>query len=144
MTKKDLLTRFIPSLHCSLQSAVWILHGLFKHHVNYALQVAVQCVIKVHWQFTCPTLSLSTEYSLSMTIILHKYFYVLFLDTDCCTRQCCGPSRPFDMKILDNHQREVIHLTRPLRCSSCFFPCCLQEIEVQSPPGTVLGYCAQE
>lgn len=65
-------------------------------------------------------------------------------DTDCCTRQCCGPARPFEMKILDNLQREVIHLTRPLRCSSCFFPCCLQEIEVQSPPGTVLGYCSQE
>lgn len=65
------------------------------------------------------------------------------LDTDCCTRQCCGPSRPFEMKILDNLQREVIHLSRPLRCSSCWFPCCLQEIEIQSPPGTVLGYCSQ-
>ncbi|CAH3185981.1 unnamed protein product [Porites evermanni] len=64
-------------------------------------------------------------------------------DTDCCTRQCCGPSRPFEMKILDNLQREVIHLSRPLRCSSCWFPCCLQEIEIQSPPGTVLGYCSQ-
>lgn len=64
-------------------------------------------------------------------------------DTDCCTRQVCGPCRPFEMKILDNMQREVIHLTRPLRCSSCCFPCCLQEIEVQSPPGTVIGYCVQ-
>ncbi|XP_031567695.1 phospholipid scramblase 1-like [Actinia tenebrosa] len=64
-------------------------------------------------------------------------------DTDCCTRQCCGPERPFEMKILDNAQREVIHLSRPLRCSSCCFPCCLQEIEVQGPPGNVLGYCVQ-
>lgn len=64
-------------------------------------------------------------------------------DTDCCTRQFCGPCRPFEMRILDNMQREVIHLNRPLRCSSCFFPCCLQEIEVQSPPGTVIGYCVQ-
>lgn len=65
-------------------------------------------------------------------------------DTDCCTRQCCGPGRPFEMKILNNQQQEIVHLTRPLRCQSCLFPCCLQEIEVQSPPGTVLGYCAQE
>ncbi|XP_022792773.1 phospholipid scramblase 2-like [Stylophora pistillata] len=48
------------------------------------------------------------------------------------------------MKILNNQQQEIVHLTRPLRCQSCLFPCCLQEIEVQSPPGTVLGYCAQE
>ena len=74
--------------------------------------------------------------------MLNSFLYNL-LDTDCCTRQCCGPSRPFEMKILDNLQREVIHLSRPLRCSSCWFPCCLQEIEIQSPPGTVLGYCSQ-
>ncbi|XP_070539282.1 phospholipid scramblase 2-like [Ptychodera flava] len=64
-------------------------------------------------------------------------------DTDCCTRQCCGSARPFEMKILDNSQREVIHLSRPLRCSSCWYPCCLQELEVQSPPGTVVGYVKQ-
>merc|ERR1711936_1037939 len=41
-------------------------------------------------------------------------------DTDCCTRQCCGPARPFDMNITDNTGMEVIHLNRPLRCqSSC-------------------------
>ena len=51
-------------------------------------------------------------------------------DTDCCTRQCCGPSRPFEMNILDNQQQEVLHLVRPLRCQSCCFPCCLQELEV--------------
>ena len=28
-------------------------------------------------------------------------------ETDCCTRQCCGPSRPFDMRITDNQEREV-------------------------------------
>ncbi|XP_029206518.1 phospholipid scramblase 2-like [Acropora muricata] len=65
-------------------------------------------------------------------------------DTDCCTRQCCGPGRPFEMRIFDNYQREVIHLSRPLRCQCCCFPCCLQEIEVQSPPGTVIGYVEQK
>ena len=72
-----------------------------------------------------------------------NYAY-LSSDTDCCTRQCCGPGRPFEMKILDNMQREVIHLSRPLRCQCCCFPCCLQEIEVQSPPGTVVGYVEQK
>jgi len=54
-----------------------------------------------------------------------KVFYAVE-DTDCCTRNCCGPSRPFEMKILDNYRNEVIHLSRPLACQSCCFPCCLQ------------------
>lgn len=65
-------------------------------------------------------------------------------DSDCLTRNCCGPMRPFDMKILDNFKQEVIHLNRPLACDSCFFPCCLQSMEVSSPPGTVVGSIEQE
>lgn len=65
-------------------------------------------------------------------------------DTDCCTRNCCGPARPFDMKILDNSGNEVIHVYRPLRCQSCCYPCCLQHMEVTAPPGTVIGYVKQE
>jgi hypothetical protein len=51
-------------------------------------------------------------------------------DSGCCTRQCCGPLRPFDMNIVDNLGNEVIHLTRHLRCDSCLCPCCLQKLEV--------------
>ncbi|XP_023223588.1 phospholipid scramblase 2-like isoform X2 [Centruroides sculpturatus] len=65
-------------------------------------------------------------------------------DNDCLTRNCCGPMRPFDMKILNNFGNEVLHLNRPLRCDSCWFPCCLQKMEVSSPPGTVIGYVTQE
>ncbi|XP_023223703.1 phospholipid scramblase 1-like [Centruroides sculpturatus] len=52
--------------------------------------------------------------------------------------------RPFDLQILDNFQREVIHLYRPLRCDSCCCPCCLQSLEVTAPPGTIIGYVTQE
>jgi len=67
-------------------------------------------------------------------------------DTDCCTRQCCGPGRPFEMAITDNFDREVIHLSRPFRCGCACFPsdCCHHMIEVQSPPGEVIGYVKQE
>jgi len=65
-------------------------------------------------------------------------------DTDCCTRQCCGPGRPFEMKILNNQVQEVLHLVRPLRCQACCFPCCLQELEVHSPPGTIIGTVEQK
>jgi len=88
-------------------------------------------------------------------------------DTSCCNRCFCGNTRPFDMRITDNSDREVIHLYRydcssniilysplnfilnfglirnvtffrPLRCDSCWFPCCLQTLEVTSS-GTRLG-----
>lgn len=39
---------------------------------------------------------------------------------------------------------QVIHLVRPYRCMSCLCFCCLQKIEVQSPPGTVIGYIQQD
>ena len=65
-------------------------------------------------------------------------------DTDCCTRQCCGPLRPFDMKIKDNSDVEVIHLERPLRCQGVCCPCCLQELEVTSPSVGLLGTVLEE
>uniref|UniRef100_A0A4X1T4A4 Phospholipid scramblase n=1 Tax=Sus scrofa TaxID=9823 RepID=A0A4X1T4A4_PIG len=74
---------------------------------------------------------------------LGQRIYFAAEDTDCCTRNCCGPSRPFTMRILDNMGREVITLERPLRCTSCCFPCCLQEIEIQAPPGIPVGYVTQ-
>ncbi|XP_037614764.1 phospholipid scramblase 2-like isoform X1 [Sebastes umbrosus] len=63
---------------------------------------------------------------------------------DCCTRNCCGSLRSFDMKIKDTSDREVIRLIRPFRCVSCWCPCCLQEMEVQAPPGTTIGYIKQD
>lgn len=72
-----------------------------------------------------------------------KMYYAVE-DSDCLTRNCCGPIRPFDMKILDNYQNQVMHLSRPLACDSCCFPCCLQSMEVSSPPGQLVGRVQQE
>uniref|UniRef100_A0A8B9DU44 Phospholipid scramblase n=1 Tax=Anser cygnoides TaxID=8845 RepID=A0A8B9DU44_ANSCY len=83
----------------------------------------------------------NNKYEIKNTLGQRVYFAVE--DTDCCTRNCCGPSRPFTIRIMDNLGREVITLQRPLRCSSCCFPCCLQEIEIQAPPGTPVGYVVQ-
>ena len=65
-------------------------------------------------------------------------------ETDCCTRNCLGPNRPFDLEIEDMSGNELIHLYRPFRCTSCYFPCFLQEMEVCSPPGTVIGSITQD
>ncbi|XP_075058012.1 phospholipid scramblase 1-like isoform X2 [Mixophyes fleayi] len=62
---------------------------------------------------------------------------------DCCTLYFCGANRPFVLTIVDNTGREIIRIHRPFRCSTCCFPCCLQKLEVQSPPGTIIGYVTQ-
>lgn len=69
--------------------------------------------------------------------------YFAVEDTDCLTRSCYGPQRPFDMKIFDNGQNEVIHMYRALACSGCCCPCCLQTLDVFSPPGTLIGRVKQ-
>jgi len=75
---------------------------------------------------------------------LGQTIYNAVEDTDCCTRNCCGPARPFDIKIFDNNNQEVLHLNRPFRCTGCCFPCFLQEMEVTSPPGNPIGYVIQK
>lgn len=69
--------------------------------------------------------------------------FVATEENDIFTTQACGPSRPFTICLHDNGGQQVLTLTRPLRCSSCCFPCCLQELEVQSPPGNPIGYVEQ-
>ncbi|CAI5778989.1 Hypothetical predicted protein [Podarcis lilfordi] len=69
--------------------------------------------------------------------------YLAVEETDCCVRNCCGAACPFTVKIMDRVGQEVIELQRPLRCSSCWYPCCLQELEVHAPPGTPVGYIKQ-
>jgi len=76
--------------------------------------------------------------------VLGQNIYKATEDTECCTRIVCGPKRPFDMMIKDNADREVLHLSRPYRCQSCCFPCCLQSLEVSSPPGTTIGFVDQK
>jgi len=62
-------------------------------------------------------------------------------DNDCCSRNVCGASRPFDIKILDNNQREVMHLSRPLRCSTCWCPCFLQVTYIDTWSMAPTPYC---
>lgn len=65
-------------------------------------------------------------------------------NNDCCTRNCCGPLRRFRMQVFDAYQNEVMHLRRPAACDTCFFPCCLQSIEVSAPPGRYIGSVEQK
>lgn len=71
---------------------------------------------------------------------LGQNVYFAYEESDCFTRNCMGPLRPFEMKILDNFQNEVLHLNRPFRCDLlCCFPSCHSMIEVSAPPGQPIG-----
>ncbi|XP_014405292.1 PREDICTED: phospholipid scramblase 3 [Myotis brandtii] len=45
--------------------------------------------------------------------------------------------------LVDPGDREVLRLLRPLHCGCSCCPCGLQEMEVQSPPGTTIGHVLQ-
>lgn len=79
-----------------------------------------------------------------ITNTLGQKVYFAGEESGCCARNCCGPIRPFDLKIVDNFGQHVINLHRPLACQDCCFPCCLQTMEVSSPPGTVIGVIEQK
>ncbi|CAG5114955.1 unnamed protein product [Candidula unifasciata] len=65
-------------------------------------------------------------------------------DTDCCTRQFCGTARPFVMNVTDNAGQQLMMMKRPFRCqASCMWCCCLQEMEIESPPGVLQGTVKQ-
>jgi len=70
--------------------------------------------------------------------------YMAKEESNCCARNMLGPIRSFDLILKDYAGNELIHVERPLRCDSCLFPCCLQEIEVSSPPGNVIGKVKQK
>ncbi|KAM5291838.1 phospholipid scramblase 1-like [Ctenodactylus gundi] len=84
-----------------------------------------------------------TENKYEIKNSLGQNIYFAAEDTDFCTRNCCGSARPFTLRIFDNLRREVITMKRPLRCTSCCFPCCLQEVKIQAPPGVPVGYVFQ-
>lgn len=65
-------------------------------------------------------------------------------DTDCITRQVCRTSRPFTMNITDNNRQPLVELYRPYRCEASFlWCCCLQEMDIMSPPGVSIGSVKQ-
>ncbi|XP_039621649.1 phospholipid scramblase 1-like, partial [Polypterus senegalus] len=74
---------------------------------------------------------------------LGQKIYYAAEDSKCCSLLFCGSHRCFAIHITDNFGQIVMDILRPLRCSKCCFPCCLQELEVQAPPGTPVGYVIQ-
>ncbi|XP_075821117.1 phospholipid scramblase 2 [Microtus pennsylvanicus] len=100
-------------------------------------------LIHQQFEFVEAILGFETANKYKIQNQLGQKVYYAVEESNFFTRNCCGDSRSFSMRILDNSGHEVILLNRPLRCSSCFCPCCLQKIEVQAPPGVTIGYVVQ-
>ena len=66
--------------------------------------------------------------SINQSIILFFFRFHSLRPFPLLTRQMCGPARPFDMRVLDNYEREVMHFYRPFKCGPCSWcgGCCQQ------------------
>ncbi|XP_034290702.1 phospholipid scramblase 1-like [Pantherophis guttatus] len=74
---------------------------------------------------------------------LGEMVYFATEENNWCVRNCLGTLRPFTMVISNHVGQQVIHLVRPFRCDGCCCPCCLQELEIQAPPGLPIGFIQQ-
>ncbi|XP_042313804.1 phospholipid scramblase 1-like isoform X2 [Sceloporus undulatus] len=77
---------------------------------------------------------------------LGQMMYFAAEENDDFTLNMYGPLRSFTIKLFDSRSQPVMQLSRAFHCSICCCPCvcCLQELEVQAPPGTVIGYVKQK
>ncbi|KAH9375975.1 hypothetical protein HPB48_016568 [Haemaphysalis longicornis] len=83
------------------------------------------------------------EYLAGIDMIIVEQQLELAEGSRCCAKLCCGPRRCFEMDMVDYRGEAVVHVIRPLRCVQCWCFCCLQELQVQAPPGTPIGFVSQ-
>eukprot|EP00057_Strongylocentrotus_purpuratus_P016004 XP_011670478.1 PREDICTED: phospholipid scramblase 1-like [Strongylocentrotus purpuratus] len=80
---------------------------------------------------------------------LGQQVYFASEESDACIRLWCGAARGFKITLTDNLGQDVMHVTRIFKCCSGCCWCaheanhCSHFIEVESPPGTVIGYIRQ-
>lgn len=111
--------------------------------LEYLLQVD-QLLIKQKVEILETLVGFETNNQYDVCNSMGQKVYLASEDTDCCTRNCCGPNRAFELRIIDHSQREVIHLSRPLRCDCCCCFCCLMYVRVEAPPGNLIGHVRQK
>ncbi|XP_069753495.1 phospholipid scramblase 1-like isoform X1 [Narcine bancroftii] len=90
------------------------------------------------------TLGFETNNRYEITNKIGQQMYYAFEKSNLCCRLFCGLRRSFKIYIVDNFGTEVMCLKRPLRCDHCCCPCYLQKLEVQAPPGELIGYVVQK
>lgn len=115
---------------------LWVVNFFFKNTIYLFLleiicnQLSVNgCMIIKHFSsFSSAIIGFETNNQYEIKNSMGQQIYHAKEQNDCCTRNCCGALRSFELKITDNMDQEVIRLVRPFRCTSCCCPCCLQEV----------------
>lgn len=99
------------------------------HILRMSLATVVQCFF-VFFLIHAALIGFESNNKYEVRNVMGQNVFYAVEENDCLSRQCCGPLRSFTIHILDNFGQEIITVTRPLKCMSCFFPCCLQEVRV--------------
>ena len=60
------------------------------------------------------------------------------------SRACCGMSRSMILSVYDKFEREVMSFSRPGDHGCCWSRCTDNVLEVQAPPGNVIGFVKQK
>ncbi|XP_069830334.1 phospholipid scramblase 1-like [Dendropsophus ebraccatus] len=110
--------------------------------VEYLCQID-QLIIRQKTELLEVFTGFETNNKYEITNSMGQKVYYAAEETSFCNRFFCGSARSFVIVITDNRGNEVMRLLRPLRCSCCLAPCCLQRLEVQAPPGIPIGYVIQ-
>ncbi|XP_038060625.1 phospholipid scramblase 1-like [Patiria miniata] len=74
--------------------------------------------------------------------------YFVHEESDFWMRICCQSERGYLLHIVDNFGQEVIRVERPFKwCAGCCWfanaDCCAWEVNVESPPGNIIGRVRQ-
>uniref|UniRef100_A0A674J5U6 Phospholipid scramblase n=1 Tax=Terrapene triunguis TaxID=2587831 RepID=A0A674J5U6_9SAUR len=97
-----------------------------------------------HTQHTWSGIGFETANKYELRDGLGRRLFEAKEQSDCCTRNCCGSLRRLRLSVAEPGGRPVLRLLRPLKCATCWCPCCLQELEVQCPPGTTIRHVVQK
>ncbi|XP_022914405.1 phospholipid scramblase 2-like [Onthophagus taurus] len=108
------------------------------------LTVVDELMVKQKIELTEVLMDFESKNKFSIKNKNRQRVYFAAEDSGYMARNCLGSYRPFQIKVFDNRSKEVIHIRRPASCDSCLFPCCLQTMEIYSPPGNLLGRIQQE
>ncbi|XP_077514964.1 phospholipid scramblase 2-like [Amblyomma americanum] len=108
------------------------------------LAVIDQIIIQQNVELVEALLGCETNNSYVASNSMGQFIYNIQEDSGCLARCCCGARRCFEMDVTDYRGVAVMHFVRPLRCINCTYFCCLQEMEVQAPPGTTIAHVYQD
>ncbi|XP_076828414.1 phospholipid scramblase 2-like isoform X2 [Brachyhypopomus gauderio] len=87
-------------------------------------------------------LSCNCKSRFTVTNILGQRVFFGVEENNVCLELLCRPS--LILHVHDNMEQEVLTIRHPSRFSSCWYSWCLKELEVQAPPGDLLGYVTEE